>query len=189
MNIFYISLKFQKLTYDWVCAPKVSRSKKQSFSTRSRCLELYIYVLFLECKDQERKIKHFSPLADSRSVRVGGCCYVHRHYWQWGQALRASNFHSVGQFEIIAQHWYMHQPEPPIRNVRNVKSIHCVNVILSGEGGTHRPPQPSPQHSTSDPVARPLSAPSPHPSAVPLTPSWGLVASRRTWEQLRCKER
>ena len=107
-------------------------------------LSLFRMMIFLECKDQEQKLKHFSPLADSRSVRGGGCCYVHRHYWQWGPALRASNFHSVGQFEIIAQHWYMHQPEPPIRNVKNFMSIHCGNLITSGEEGdtpptTHHP--------------------------------------------------
>ena len=44
---------------------------------------------------------------------------------------------------------------------------------------------------TSDPVALPLSAPSAlwTPSALPLTPSWGLVASRRTWNSfhiLKC---
>ena len=100
-------------------------------------------MIFLECKDkdQSRKLKHFSPLADSKSVRGGGCCYVHRHYWQWGPALRASNFHSVGQFEIIAQHWYMHQPEPPIRNVRNFMSNRLwSDVILAGGERTHHHP-------------------------------------------------
>ena len=38
-------------------------------------------------------------------------------------------------------------------------------------------------HCTSEPVARPLSAPSAlwTPSALPFTPSWGFVASSRTW--------